>query len=95
MPPKEIHDFQCYVVYEDGREEPIIIKELQDLELTEITQKLETYNFVRVVRCKDCAKHNVHSGYKEDCCPMFEFRGISYGHEHDYQYCSFGKRKEN
>ena len=46
-----------------------------------------------VIYCKDCRKHNVHSGYKDDCCPLYEWRGMSYGHEHDYQYCSFAERR--
>ena len=46
-----------------------------------------------VIRCKDCRKHNVHSGYKDDCCALYEWRGVSYGHEHDYQYCSFAERR--
>ena len=47
---------------------------------------------VEVVKCKDCKKQNVHVGYKEDCCPLFEWRGVSYGHEHDFQFCSYGER---
>lgn len=47
-----------------------------------------------IIRCKDCRKHNVHSGYKDDCCPLYEWRGMSYGHEHDYQYCSYAERRE-
>lgn len=46
-----------------------------------------------IVRCKDCRKHNVSVGYKKDCCPLYEFRGISYGHEHDYQFCCFAERR--
>ena len=47
----------------------------------------------KIIYCKNCRKHNVHSGYKEDCCPLYEWRGMSYGHEHDYQYCSSAERK--
>jgi hypothetical protein len=46
-----------------------------------------------IVRCKDCRKHNVSVGYTKDCCPLYEFRGISYGHEHDYQFCCFAERR--
>ncbi len=46
-----------------------------------------------IVRCKDCRKHNVSVGYKKDCCPLYELRGISYGHEHDYQFCCFAERR--
>lgn len=47
----------------------------------------------KVIYCKDCKKHNVNAGYKEDCCPLYEWRGVSYGHEHDYQYCVYGVKK--
>ena len=46
-----------------------------------------------IIYCKDCRKHNVNTGYKEDCCPLYEWRGVSYGHEHDYQYCCFSRRR--
>ena len=46
-----------------------------------------------VIRCKDCRKHNISVGYKEDCCALFEWRGVSYGHEHDYQYCCHAERR--
>lgn len=53
-----------------------------------------TVEEMQIIHCKDCRKHNVHSGYKEDCCPLYEWRGVSYGHEHDYQYCVFAEIKE-
>lgn len=46
-----------------------------------------------IIWCKDCRKHNVSVGYKEDCCALFEWRGVSYGHEHDYQYCCHAERR--
>ena len=49
--------------------------------------------WVEIIRCKDCRKHNVSAGYKEDCCALYEWRGMSYGHEHDYQYCSHAERR--
>ena len=42
----------------------------------------------RIVRCKDCRKHN------SETCPLVAYRGKAQGHEFDYQYCVFGKRKE-
>lgn len=60
--------------------------------ITEQKEKL-TADVVEVVRCKDCKKQNVSVGYQKDCCPLFEWRGISYGHEHDFQFCSYGERK--
>ncbi len=55
-----------------------------------------------IVHCKDCRKHNKKLGfdenynitYKDDACPLIPWRGMSKGHEHDYQSCSFGERRE-
>ena len=50
-----------------------------------------------VVYCKDCTKHNKALGdvlWKEQACPLVKFRGKAQGHEFDYQYCVYGKRKE-
>lgn len=57
--------------------------------------------FTKIVRCKDCKKHNVkmgfdengHTVWKEDSCPLILFRGKAQGHEFDYQYCIYGERK--
>ena len=55
-----------------------------------------------IVNCKDCRKHNKKLGfdenynltYKDDACPLIPWRGMSKGHEHDYQSCCFGERRE-
>ena len=57
-----------------------------------------------VVMCKDCTKHNKAIGdyeeaekcwiWKPDACPLVEYRGKTQGHEFDYQYCVYGKRKD-
>ena len=50
-----------------------------------------------LVRCRDCAKHNKAVGdvlWLEQACPLIKFRGKAQGHEFDYQYCAYGKRKE-
>ena len=54
-----------------------------------------------IVFCKDCRKHNVkvgfdenfHTVWKEDACPLVDWRGKAQGHEFDYQYCAFAERK--
>ena len=51
-----------------------------------------------IIFCKDCAKHNVTISkapypFKEYVCPLVVFRGESQGHEHDYQFCCYGKRR--
>ena len=55
-----------------------------------------------IIHCKDCRKHNKKLGfdenynltYKDDACPLIPWRGMSKGHEHDYQFCCFGERRE-
>ena len=57
----------------------------------------------KVIRCKDCVKHNKGHGYYpngtvigiKDCCPLVEIRGIAQGHEFDYQYCAYAERRTN
>ena len=54
-----------------------------------------------VVFCKDCRKHNVkvgfdenfHTVWKEDACPLVDWRGKAKEHEFDYQYCAFAERR--
>lgn len=54
-----------------------------------------------IVWCKDCVKHNKGYGYYcdgtvigiKDCCPLVEIRGMAQGHEFDYQYCAYAKRR--
>ena len=53
----------------------------------------KTVEEMGIIHCKDCRKHNVSAGYKEDCCPLYEWRGVSYGHEHDFQYCCYAERR--
>lgn len=52
-----------------------------------------------IVHCKDCSKHNVTISkapypFKEYICPLIAFRGEAQGHEYDYQFCAYGKRRE-
>lgn len=56
-----------------------------------------------IIRCKDCRKHNVkvgfdenfHTVWKEDACPLVNWRGKAKEHEYDYQYCAFAERRTN
>ena len=55
MPQKKIHDVEVFMISPDGQKLPIRIKELEDLTtLTEVTEKMEEWNFRHVVYCKDC-----------------------------------------
>ena len=47
-----------------------------------------------IIRCKDCRKHNISVGYQKDCCPLYHYRGMSFGGEHDLQFCSYAERRE-
>ena len=54
-----------------------------------------------IIFCKDCRKHNVkvgfdenfHTVWKEDACPLVNWRGKAKEHEFDYQYCAFAERR--
>lgn len=54
-----------------------------------------------IVFCKDCRKHNVRVGYevsfktnwRDDACPLADWRGKVQGHEFDYQYCVYAERR--
>ena len=54
-----------------------------------------------IVYCKDCEKHNKVHGFSRDgeyigvmdCCPLTGIRGKAQGHEFDYQFCVYGKRR--
>lgn len=54
-----------------------------------------------IVYCKDCVKHNVkvgfdkngHTVWKEDSCPLVDWRGKAKGCEYDYQFCVYGERR--
>lgn len=49
-----------------------------------------------VVFCKDCDRHNA-SIFDEgvgEICPLVQYRGKAQGHEFDYQFCVYGRRKD-
>ena len=60
----------------------------------------------QIIYCKDCRKHNKRIGgyveksdgtydwiWKDQACPLAEFRGKAQGHEFDYQFCAYGERR--
>lgn len=60
----------------------------------------------QIIYCKDCVKHNKRIGdyveksdgtydwiWKDQACPLAEFRGVAQGHEFDYQFCAYGERR--
>ena len=60
-----------------------------------------------IIYCKDCVKHNKRIGdyveksdgtydwtWKDQACPLAEFRGKAQGHEFDYQFCAYAERRE-
>ena len=54
-----------------------------------------------IIYCKDCKKHNLppYCYYQGryisvvDSCPLVPIRGLSQGHEFDYQYCVYAERR--
>lgn len=83
----EMRDWNDYITQSDALQMAIDELEKKPAANSEDAIRAE------IVRCKDCRKHNVSVGYTKDCCPLYEFRGISYGHEHDYQFCCFAERR--
>ena len=77
------------------------IWELTGAEIREVINSQPTIQ-PEIIHCKDCRKHNKKLGfdencnltYKDDACPLIPWRGMSKGHEHDYQSCCFGERRE-
>ena len=58
---------------------------------------LPSVDAVEVVYCKDCIRHNNDTGdviWIGLACPLVKFRGKAQGHEFDYQYCVYGRRKD-
>lgn len=61
----------------------------------------------RFITCKNCVKRNrrigdyeetnngVHWFWKDEACPLAEYRGKAQGHEFDYQFCSFAEPKSS
>ena len=73
-----------------------VISVLQD------TEKLPSAQ-PEIIYCKDCKKHGVKFGidenrnmiWKEDACPLIEWREKAQGHEFDYQFCVYAERRED
>lgn len=94
---------KCHCGGKDENGRPWIYKEnaVEAIEMVEPSPPAEP----QIIRCKDCAKHNKRIGdyeelpvggkwiWKENACPLIEFRGKAQGHEFDYQFCAFGERR--
>ena len=67
----------------------------------EVATEQERRKEPEIVFCKDCRKHNVRVGYevsfktnwRDDACPLADWRGKAQGHELDYQYCIYAERR--
>lgn len=46
-----------------------------------------------IIRCKDCRKHNISPKSQEDYCPLYFYRGMSFGDEYDLEFCSYAAEK--
>ena len=80
---------------------------IMSFDLDENGKLINARRMKELVRCGECVKHNIEPGmfirengvlripYKTECCPLVSFRGKANGHEFDYQYCVYGKRKED
>ena len=71
------------------------------IEIPEPHEDLIDRDAPEITYCKDCRKHNVkvgfdenfHTVWKEDACPLVDWRGKAKEHEFDYQYCAFAERR--
>ena len=83
-------------------------REYADATISEIRNRLEKLPPAepKIIYCKDCRKHNKRIGdyveksdgtydwiWKDQACPLAEFRGVAQGHEFDYQFCAYGERR--
>lgn len=71
---------------------------LVDMEEVEIELQSLPSAQPEIVFCKDCMKHNKGMQdvlYKRSACPLVKYRGKAQGHEFDYQFCVFGRHKED
>ena len=83
--------------YERDKKIAEIHRQIADL-LKELAERRKA---PEIIYCKDCRKHNVkvgfdenfHTVWKEDACPLVDWRGKAQGHEFDYQYCVFAERR--
>lgn len=46
-----------------------------------------------IIRCKDCNKHNISPRSQKDCCPLYHYRGMSFGDEYDLEFCSYAEKR--
>lgn len=83
MPPKEEFAYNVKAVLTDGNE--VELTELEGITLTEMEEVLEKYDFVRVVRCRDCIF------YWEDLKLCCNEDGLAKASEETY--CPYGERR--
>ena len=83
-------------------------REYADATISEIRNRLEKLPYAqpKIIYCKDSRKHNKRIGdyetkpdgtydwiWKDQACPLAEFRGVAQGHEFDYQFCAYAERR--
>ena len=83
-------------------EEIAKIADLRTLSTKTIGEAIDRVPGIEIIHCKDCIKHNraigdfeeTENGYhwfwKDDACPLVQYRGKAQGHEFDYQFCVCG-----
>lgn len=84
MPPKEEYVYNVKAIKDDGTE--VELTELEGITLAEMEEILKIYDFVRVVRCEDCAF------YWEDLKLCRNENGLATALEETY--CPYGERRE-
>lgn len=93
---------KCPCGGKDENGNPWIYKE----NAVEAIEMVEPSEEPKIIYCKDCRKHNKRIGdyveksdgtydwiWKDQACPLAEFRGVAQGHEFDYQFCAYAERR--
>ena len=61
-----------------------------------LTARFDNEPTIEIIYCKDCVKHGKRFDEypASEACPLTVWR-VAEGHEYDYQFCVFAKRREN
>lgn len=97
MPPKQ-NEFSGTLYGKSSTGEIVKIADIKDVTITEVDVALGSFDYVRVVRCKDCKYYVLYElfgrsqGWCERLCDKFD-KSLARGTEDD-DFCSHGERRE-
>ena len=96
MPPKDFVPPKIWARLKDGS----VVELANDKTISELTEEALMWDFVRVVRCKDCKWYGIHEAKKDGTpdkrySPSVCLRGIFAKRRDPDWFCADGERKEN